>query len=42
MDILIFIYNIFLIVLYTMVLTFCIINYRHKKRGCRLIPIFNL
>ena len=32
MDILIFIYNIFLIVLYTMVLTFCIINYRHKKR----------
>ena len=32
MDILIFIYNIFLIVLYTVVLTFCIINYRHKKR----------
>lgn len=32
MDILIFIYNIFLIVLYTVVLTFCMIHYKHKKR----------
>lgn len=32
MDILIFIYNIFLIVLYTVVVTFCLINYRAKKR----------
>lgn len=32
MDILIFIYNIFLIVLYTVVLTFSVLHYRHKKR----------
>lgn len=32
MEILIFIYNIFLIVLYTVVLTFSVINYRHKKK----------
>lgn len=32
MDILIFIYNIFLIVLYTVVVTSSILNYSHKKR----------
>ena len=32
MEILIFIYNIFLIVLYTVVLSLCMVNYRHKKR----------
>ena len=31
MDILIFIYNIFLIVLYTVVVTSSILNYSHKK-----------
>ena len=38
MDILIFIYNIFLIVLYTVVVTSSILNYSHKKRP----PYFSL
>lgn len=34
MDILIFIYNIFLIVLYTVVVYIFILNYSHKKSRC--------